>query len=57
MPIAQRLSQLQGGWSSLGYLVPAAILLGIGTYVNGACVPSKFRWQVVARFSAPTVQA
>ncbi|MCA1439922.1 YeeE/YedE family protein [Ensifer sp. IC4062] len=26
------------GWSSLGYLVPAAILLGIGSYVNGACV-------------------
>ncbi len=26
------------GWSSLGYLVPAAILLGIGSYLNGACV-------------------
>jgi hypothetical protein len=26
------------GWSPLGYLVPAAILLGIGNYVNGACV-------------------
>lgn len=26
------------GWSKLGYLVPAAILLGIGSYVNGACV-------------------
>jgi len=26
------------GWSPLGYLVPAAILFGIGTYVNGACV-------------------
>lgn len=25
-------------WSPLGYLVPAAILLGLGTYVNGACV-------------------
>jgi hypothetical protein len=29
---------LQRGWSPLGYLVPAAILFGIGTYVNGACV-------------------
>ncbi|AWI60983.1 hypothetical protein AB395_00005806 (plasmid) [Sinorhizobium fredii CCBAU 45436] len=44
-------------WSSLGYLVPAVILLGIGTYVNGACVFGKFRRQVAARFSAPTVQA
>ena len=26
------------GWSSLGYLVPAAMLFGLGTYVNGACV-------------------
>ncbi|AWI62507.1 hypothetical protein AB395_00006885 (plasmid) [Sinorhizobium fredii CCBAU 45436] len=26
------------GWSPLGYLVPAAILFGLGTYVNGACV-------------------
>ena len=26
------------GWSPLGYLVPAAMLFGIGTYVNGACV-------------------
>lgn len=29
---------MQEGWSPLGYLVPAAILLGLGTYVNGACV-------------------
>ncbi|NVD42923.1 YeeE/YedE family protein [Ensifer sp. HO-A22] len=29
---------IQEGWSTLGYLVPAAILLGIGSYVNGACV-------------------
>ena len=29
---------MQQGWSSLGYLVPAAMLFGIGTYVNGACV-------------------
>jgi hypothetical protein len=29
---------MQQGWSPLGYLVPAAILFGIGTYVNGACV-------------------
>jgi len=29
---------MQRGWSPLGYLVPAAILFGIGTYVNGACV-------------------
>src|SRR5262245_63159029 len=26
------------GWSPVGYLVPAAILFGIGTYVNDACV-------------------
>jgi hypothetical protein len=29
---------MQQGWSPLPYLVPAAMLLGIGTYVNGACV-------------------
>ena len=29
---------IQQGWSTLGYLVPAALLFGIGTYVNGACV-------------------
>ena len=29
---------MQQGWSPLGYLVPAAILFGLGTYVNGACV-------------------
>ena len=29
---------MQKGWSPLGYLVPAAMLFGIGTYVNGACV-------------------
>ena len=29
---------MQEGWSPLGYLVPAAILFGLGTYVNGACV-------------------
>jgi hypothetical protein len=29
---------MRRGWSPLGYLVPAAILFGIGTYVNGACV-------------------
>ena len=29
---------MQRGWSPLGYLVPAAMLFGIGTYVNGACV-------------------
>jgi hypothetical protein len=28
---------MQRGWSPLGYLVPAAILFGIGAYVNGAC--------------------
>ena len=28
---------MQQGWSPLGYLIPAAILFGIGTYVNGAC--------------------
>lgn len=26
------------GWSPLGYLIPAAMLFGLGTYVNGACV-------------------
>lgn len=26
------------GWSPLGHLIPAALLFGIGTYVNGACV-------------------
>jgi uncharacterized protein len=29
---------MQKGWSPLGYLIPAAMLFGIGTYVNGACV-------------------
>jgi hypothetical protein len=29
---------MQEGWSPLVYLVPAAILFALGTYVNGACV-------------------
>ncbi|EHK52580.1 YeeE/YedE thiosulfate transporter family protein [Allomesorhizobium alhagi] len=29
---------MQEGWSPIGYLVPAAFLFGLGTYVNGACV-------------------
>lgn len=29
---------MQRGWSPLGYMVPAAILFGIGLHVNGACV-------------------
>ena len=29
---------MQQGWSPPGYLVPAAILFGLGTYLNGACV-------------------
>ena len=29
---------MQLGWSPFGYLVPAAILFGIGLHVNGACV-------------------
>jgi hypothetical protein len=29
---------MQQGWSPLGYLAPAAILFGVGTYLNGACV-------------------
>jgi hypothetical protein len=29
---------MQAGWSPLPYLVPGAMLLAIGTYVNGACV-------------------
>jgi uncharacterized protein len=30
--------KMQQGWSPLPNLVPGAMLLGIGTYVNGACV-------------------
>ncbi len=29
---------MQQGWSPLAWLVPAAILFGIGIYVNGSCV-------------------
>ena len=29
---------MQQGWLPLGYLVPAAMLFGVGTYVNGSCV-------------------
>lgn len=29
---------MQQGWSPLGYLIPATVLFGIGTYLNGACV-------------------
>ena len=29
---------MQQGWLPLGYLIPAAMLFGIGSYVNGACV-------------------
>jgi hypothetical protein len=29
---------MQKGWSPPSYLIPAAMLFGIGTYVNGACV-------------------
>ncbi|HSF69173.1 MAG TPA: YeeE/YedE thiosulfate transporter family protein [Nitrospira sp.] len=29
---------MEQGWMPLGYLVPAAMLFGIGSYVNGACV-------------------
>jgi hypothetical protein len=29
---------MRRGWSPIGYLVPAAVLFGIGAYVNGACV-------------------
>jgi len=36
--ILETLPTMQEGWSPLAYLVPAAILFGIGTYVNGACV-------------------
>ncbi|MCK3780253.1 YeeE/YedE family protein [Ensifer sesbaniae] len=36
--ILETAPMMQEGWSPLGYLVPAAILLGIGSYVNGACV-------------------
>ncbi|WP_331371335.1 YeeE/YedE thiosulfate transporter family protein [Sinorhizobium chiapasense] len=36
--ILETAPMMHGRWSSLGFLVPAAILLGIGSYVNGACV-------------------
>ncbi|MBP1886348.1 YeeE/YedE thiosulfate transporter family protein [Sinorhizobium mexicanum] len=36
--IVETAPKTQEGWSPLGYLVPAAIFLGLGTYVNGACV-------------------
>lgn len=36
--ILERSPTMQQGWSPLGYLIPAAIFFGIGTYVNGACV-------------------
>src|SRR5688572_31477479 len=29
---------MQKGWSPLAYLVPATVVFGIGTYVNGDCV-------------------
>jgi hypothetical protein len=29
---------MQEGWSPVAYLFPAAILLGFGSYINGACV-------------------
>ena len=29
---------MRQGWSPLGYLVPAAMLFGVGSYVNGSCV-------------------
>lgn len=29
---------MQRGWSPPGYVIPAAILFGVGLYVNGACV-------------------
>lgn len=29
---------MQEGWSPLAYLVPAALLFGVGIYVNGACI-------------------
>ena len=36
--ILETAPMMQQGWSPPGHLVPAAILFGIGTYVNGACV-------------------
>ena len=36
--ILQTSPAMQKGWSPLSYLIPAAMLFGIGTYVNGACV-------------------
>lgn len=29
---------MQQGWSPIAYLVPAALLFGLGIYVNGACI-------------------
>lgn len=36
--ILETAPMMQERWSPLAYLVPAAILLGLGTYVNGSCV-------------------
>ena len=36
--ILEQSPTMQQGWSPLPYLVPGALLFGIGTYVNGACV-------------------
>ena len=36
--IIEQSPTMQQGWSPIPYLVPGALLFGIGTYVNGACV-------------------
>jgi uncharacterized membrane protein YedE/YeeE len=36
--IIEQSPTMQQGWSPLPYLVPGALLFGIGAYVNGACV-------------------
>jgi hypothetical protein len=36
--ILEKSPTMQQGWSPLAYLVPGAMLFGIGAYVNGACV-------------------
>ncbi len=36
--ILETSATMQEGWLPLGYLVPAAMLFGVGSYMNGACV-------------------
>ncbi|MER8634447.1 YeeE/YedE family protein [Mesorhizobium opportunistum] len=36
--ILEKSPMMHQGWSPLSYLIPAAVLFGIGSYVNGACL-------------------